>query len=140
MGYTHYWEQLNGAIPAAAWTLIQADAKKLIAASPVKLAFDYDEPTKKPVCDASEIRFNGVGDEGNETFMLMPEPADFEFCKTAHKPYDLVVCAILACAKEHAADFIDVSSDGEAEEWAEELAWADSVLGRTLALPFKDWE
>lgn len=133
MGYTHYWRQPLG-IPAAAWALIQADAAKLIAASPVKLAFDYDETDKAPACSAEEIRFNGLGDDGHETFMLTPDAEDFEFCKTAFKPYDLVVCAVLACAAEHTGK-IAVSSDGDVSDWRDGVEWASKVLGRSVPCP-----
>jgi hypothetical protein len=140
MGYTHYW-RMNQDIPRDAWAKIQADAAKIIAASPAKLALEYDEPERLPICDGIEIRFNAADeDESCETFVLRPEMQDFEFCKTRQYPYDTPVCAILACAAEHAPNAIRVSSDGDEGDWAEPLAWASKVLGRTVPSPISKAE
>lgn len=40
------------------------------------------------------------------------EGEQFYFCKTARKPYDAVVCALLIAAKDAYGDSIRVSSDG----------------------------
>ncbi len=111
----------------------------------ILLAYEYDSPVepqefdvfgnkkmlpKCPEVSDELIRFNGWKDEGHETFMLhkkMPEPQPFgqgkqyfEFCKTAHKPYDLAVGLILLSASNHAPKTITVSSDGSWDvEWAE---------------------
>ena len=138
MGYTHYWRQENGEIPAAAWANITADARMLIHAAAMRqihLWREYDEPDTAPLVDAEGIFFNGTGDEGHETFVLNRDGEDFQFCKTAYKRYDLVVVAILAAAQQHAPDHIKVSSDGDAESWAAGLAFAKEVLGRDVPLP-----
>jgi len=85
------------------------------------------------------IRFNGKDDEGHETFMLTPDPSDFNFCKTAQKPYDLVVVAIL-CLLAHRTD-TGVSSDGDRSDWAEGLKLAQRVapdcqMPSTVAPPY----
>lgn len=134
MGYTHYW-RMSKDIPVSAWAKIQADAAKLIATSPAPLAYEYDKTDKPPVCDENEIRFNGRDEDGHETFLLKREQKSFEFCKTASKPYDTVVCAVLACAHEHAPEAITVSSDGDGDDWAGPLVWAGDVLGREIPLP-----
>lgn len=140
MGYTHYWRQEGDAIPAEAWAKIMADTKRLIKAageSQITLWHDYDEPGTAPEVTNENIWFNGADDNGHETFELVPGPADFTFCKTAYKPYDRVVCAILAIAKEHAGDAIVVTSDGEKSDWKPALEWASTVLGRPVAFPVK---
>jgi hypothetical protein len=81
------------------------------------------------------IRFNGVGDDGHETFCLTKEASGFEFCKTAGKPYDILACAILAAAKQHAGDGLNVSSDGDANDWVEGLSFASKVLKRAVPYP-----
>lgn len=134
MGYTHYWRKPT-ATPAALWSLIQADAQKIIAASPVKLAFDYDETNKAPECSKELIRFNGIGKDGHETFYLTPDAESFEFCKTACKPYDLIAVAVLAIAAEHAPGLINVSSDGDTDDWKDGIAFASKVLGRPVTMP-----
>lgn len=135
MGYTHYWK--HSTIDKMTWDSILIAAEELIRHSPVELRFDYDidEPAQ---CDEECIRFNGVGDNGHETFLLTREMQLFEFCKTARKPYDLIVCAILAVAAEQAFQ-IEVVSDGDFDddEWVDALAYASRILGRPIVLPFK---
>lgn len=90
-----------------------------------KLAFEYDEPEREPVFSENLIRFNGVGDEGHETFVVTPSARDFEFCKTARKPYDTAVVAILCLLHHHTE--IEVSSDGVPEDWWRGLEFARRI-------------
>jgi hypothetical protein len=145
MGFTHYWHQPVGTpIPADAWAKIAADARKLVESAPCTLLAEYDEPGTTPEITGSAIWFNGAGGEGHETFFLERTPSGriydgehFSFCKTARKPYDRVVIAILACAAEHAPEHIRVESDGDEEDWRPGLGWASAVLGRPITLPVK---
>ena len=75
-----------------------------------------------------EIRFNGreEGDRGHETFSLQRKSDKrledyasrlnrkyiFDFCKTARKPYDIVVCCLLVILKHRLGNMIEISSDG----------------------------
>lgn len=91
----------------------------------LEVAYEYDEPDREPVFSETEIRFNGVGDNGHETFYLSPEMRDFEFCKTACKPYDTAVVAVL-CLLAHHTD-VRVSSDGDPSDWEAGLAFAKRI-------------
>ena len=133
MGYTHYWRKPNP-ISLGAWEQIKDDAQKLIAASPVTIQYEDDDVRPPEVSDA-HIRFNGVGEDSYETFVLDPAMDEFQFCKTAAKPYDLIVCAILAVAQEHAGKSIRVSSDGDAGDWKDGIEFASKTLGRPVPLP-----
>ena len=97
----------------------------------------------------NEIRFNGreEGDRGHETFSLqrmsdkrLEEYAErldrnyiFDFCKTARKPYDIVVCCLLVILKYHLGNMIEASSDGA--DWTNDEgvyyeidgAWSDAI-------------
>lgn len=87
------------------------------------------------------IRFNGIGEDGHETFYLpkiytrkMPSLLShtdllFQFCKTANKPYDLAVCCCLIIAKHYLGDDIKVSSDGSLDEWKEAIDKCQEHLG-----------
>ena len=134
MGYTHYWK-ITDEIGDNAWAAICEDAEKLLAQSPCKLAWEYDEPTRPPQANEAFIQFNGVGDDGHETLLLERSPEDFVFCKTAQKPYDQAVCAILAVAAGH-SPLIQVSSDGDMDDWKPALEWASQVLGRPVTISF----
>lgn len=134
MGYTHYWYGLRPFTPAE-WQLICDDTAKLVAKSPVKLVREYDQPTEKPEIAADVIAFNGPGEEGDETFWFQREPDDFQFCKTASKPYDLIVTAILMVSHKHAPDALRISSDGGAEDWKAGHDFIVAQLGDGYTIP-----
>jgi len=82
-----------------------------------KLPVNLDANLQGTACASVKygIYLNGIGSDGHETFVLAhPNPTTVEdnswciggkpgeingFCKTARKPYDLVVCAVLCRAK-----------------------------------------
>ncbi len=148
MGYTHYWYQC-APIRGADWLKIKSDTVKLIEAAPCKLAFEEGDPDPPRVSDAM-IRFNGTPDpDGHETFLLEPFPRNpfyphgkteaFTCCKTAYKPYDIVVCGVLAVARAASPTTIRVSSDGGEDAWRKALDWASRVLGYPVLFPVGDY-
>jgi hypothetical protein len=65
---------------------------------------------------------------------LHPEDAlKFNFCKTAYKPYDLAVTALLIIAKHHLNHNILVSSDGQPKDWLDARRIVKHQLGHTFA-------
>lgn len=155
MGYTHYFKTSKDGIPVAAWEKICADVKTLLSNLPkhslsaggynatdsLVLQLEYDEPGTLPLVDDSRIQFNGNAELGHETFWFerVPTPSEhgldgnrdyvFAFCKTARKPYDLVVCAVLIVAAKHAASYLGIGSDGDLDDWKPAFDWTVSVLG-----------
>jgi len=139
MGFTHYWyrnEHLNPTEFAAA----VADCKKVCDACTVEIAFDLDEPLLAPVFSVDLIRFNGIGEDGHETFYIPlnfdndyrrtdDEGRLFAFCKTARKPYDDVVTACLIVFQHHLNGAFLVKSDGDFGEWKEGREICQQVLG-----------
>jgi len=150
MGYTHYWNFKPGTLKD--WEAKIADVDKIIAASKDKYELDLEGSTDE------RIWLNGPEDARDlchETFD-MPRKAGgpaqrvadapeyrsagmegFDFCKTARKPYDDVVVACLCVLAETG---LDVSSDGDGEEWEEGRALAQEVLGRPIANPIASEE
>tara|TARA_R100001129_G_scaffold172045_1_gene142467 strand:+ start:20 stop:553 length:534 start_codon:yes stop_codon:yes gene_type:complete len=160
MGYTHYWRQLRD-FTDTEWQeltrlakLITADGRGVLARHP------YDEHAL--TIDDESIYFNGIGDEGHETFCITKKKrpkADyeeqeaydrqgaFEFCKTAHKPYDKYVVAVL-CAlynievKEWPlgdGKIMSISSDGNTKDWTEGLFHAvRSTRQEEMYCPIRD--
>lgn len=119
MGYTHYWRVLAPIAPAK-FAALASDAKQLIEDNlTAPLAYEYDEPAKPALFDESAIRFNGLGDDGHETFVITPEETDFEFCKTARKPYDAAVCVVLLLAGKRGLATITSDGNPDDEGWAE---------------------
>ena len=104
-----------------------------------------DDSTEKPAVTKDMIRFNGVGDDGHETFLLNREdkPAEwssdqenvFNFCKTACKPYDIYVTATLILARFHLGEKnIKISSDGIITDWEAGLSLLNTTLGKNLEI------
>lgn len=137
MGYTHYWEKPNGLKNSKFLDYIN-DLREVTKGSEDILQLEYDEA--KPIEISTEaVSFNGIGDDGHETFYLTPDAEDFAFCKTACKPYDTYVVAALILAKYHFEDAIEVSSDGCKGEWEEGLALLKEALPTLdLEIPILD--
>ena len=144
MGYTHYWyRQADKDFDPKTWGKFIADSKKLADSLPsdVRIQFEWDTP-EAPVFDDSQIRFNGVGNAGHETFEIprvcppatdyhemKEDPKVFGFCKTARKPYDLLVTAVLALYKHYFGQAVKVHSDGDAPDWQAGIKFVAKVLG-----------
>jgi len=151
MGYTHYWERRSGKdFTVKKWNKYVRDCKKLHDNLPKEVVVQFEEDDCIPAqFDEKAVRFNGVGSEAHETFAInrvCPEqPAwreknesHFDFCKTAYKPYDLLVTACLLVYR-HTMTGVKVSSDGGKADWkhAKELVKAVLpeyvLLGKTIS-------
>lgn len=124
MGYSHYWERSNKPVTDKKWNAFIADVQKIFTAHDDIICRELDVPNRKPIVNDTEVWFNGKGDDGHETCVIRrdfeqvawrtdKEPS-FTFCKTAHKPYDEVVVAVLSCLHHHIPMF-KISSDGGKE-------------------------
>ena len=122
---------MSGEIDQETFNIIAADCKDVCDNSNVPLAFDHDFEGKEPVFGPDVIRFNGVGDDGHETFLIYRDGHEggFSFCKTAQKPYDEVVCACLIVLNHHLGDKIEISSDGDNDKWDPGRDLCEKVLG-----------
>ncbi len=131
MGYTHYWRRTEGyRSEGRQYANAIKTAGKIVTASKILAGWNGEG---KPEVGAEGIAFNGIGDAaGHETFELpgsVHALTAFEFCKTARKPYDVVVTAVLATVAHLAPGAITVSSDGNPAEWADGIALAREVTG-----------
>ncbi len=126
MGYTHYWyAKAKTELPN--WDQFTEKVNLIVGND------DGESFTIEPALQKAEVNDEHVWIEGNpshESFVFerlpknMPwrenEPWVFNFCKTARKPYDTYVTAILIAALDHwGSDVVKVSSDGDIEEWEE---------------------
>jgi len=137
MGYTHYYRQ-GKTIETAVWErLTKATIGVLSIAKEmgVTIVGGMGEAGSKPEISDSCIALNGNPD--HETLYLERVPTipayragqgHFAFCKTAYKPYDVVVTAILCLAAHITEGAFKVSSDGGPSDWAEGLALANKVV------------
>lgn len=133
MGYTHYWTQPRS-FTQDEWAKLCDVCHKVIVQSGEAILNGWGEGS--PTITTEMIALNGDASIGldHETFSIARIGADkWAFCKTAHKPYDIVVTALLSyLAAYH--DF-DVSSDGDHHAWEAGVDLANQATGLTIANP-----
>jgi len=141
MGYTHYWK-IPRVLDEKLFKILSEELRTATGLLPTKsksaqqdnegviyLAGGNGEG--EPIFDNSKIVFNGQDDLSHETFAILQRGNDdFEFCKTARKPYDLMVCFSLLRLKHHFPE-ADISSDGGAKDWSAAKKFYKKVFGET---------
>ena len=161
MGYTHYWRQQRD-FTDTEWQELTRLAKLITADGQGILANAFSDKNSKPTIDNEEISFNGIGDDGHETFCITRKKRDlydyekqdsiqdaymhdksgggvFNFCKTAHKPYDKYVVAVLCAIYRVQRDIMNISSDGNTADWTEGLFHAvRSTREEEMLCPIRD--
>lgn len=128
MGYTHYWE--SGPISPDTLAALATDVRNIVLASELPIA-GWDG-TGEPEYGPDRISLNGIGDDAHESFVIEPS-GEWTFCKTAYKPYDVVVTAALLALRDRTG--ARLSSDGDTPDWIAGHALAERATGRTIA-PF----
>ncbi len=143
MGYTHYFEQTRD-FTDKEWQEIKSFAAQLLRRGSFKLIIDCKYDQKFKIND-KHILFNGIKNEGHETFVLdklkgrhpdyyTPQEIReakgvFNFCKTAQKPYDDYVVAFLCGVNVLAPGALIITSDGWKHEWKDGLNLAQYICG-----------
>lgn len=124
MGYTHYWEGRAKATPEILDAISAVIAKSGV---PIRGGFGKGEPE----VNADRIWLNGdeSTDDDYETFLVNFDDPEWTFCKTARRPYDTVVVAILTLLAEANPDTFSWSSDGDAEDHAAGVELAFTAAG-----------
>jgi hypothetical protein len=148
MGYTHYWEYKPDAIE---------DTEKLRkrfkrASKQIKKFAEFITTNKsevykicgglgvgKPIFNESEVWFNGDRSQhmDHETFKIYWSENSNGFCKTARKPYDLVVCFALLTFAEILPEVFTFSSDGTVadDEWQVGCEFYETFTGMVAKMP-----
>jgi hypothetical protein len=111
MGYTHYFNFIEE--PSREKFIEFAEGVKQLVATAQEAGIEIADEEYGD----DKIVFNGVGANSHETFYVSADGVDFNFCKTAQKPYDTAVTASLILAKKIFGDNIKVSSDGNWSDW-----------------------
>jgi hypothetical protein len=151
-GYTHYW--MWHARPGAdALRACVADMDRIVEMRRGSLADRQDRTGTAAVFLGSgtfedagapgpDIMFDGIGEDGYETFgfplaPFMADRPEFQFVKTAAKPYDEVVTACLIVARDHfRPEVLTIASDGTwLPDWVAGAALYEKALGRTATDP-----
>lgn len=156
MGYTHYVTRpVKNAGSASFYGKLALDAKKLCDyanANGIRIRNGAGEGEP----EFTEFYFSINGDashyvEGrdlaHETLYWAGVPTHpkhregesnyFNFCKTAMKPYDAVVTAILIRAKSIYGSCVEISSDGDWSEWQAGREMYETVFGEVAECPFE---
>ena len=153
MGYTHYWRQLRD-FTDTEWQELTRLTKLITADGSSILANGISDKNSRPTIDNEQICFNGIGNDGHETFRITKKKrakADyeeqeaydrqgaFELCKTAQKPYDRYVVAVLCAIYRVQRDVMNISSDGNTADWTEGLFHAvRSTREEEMYCPIRD--
>ena len=162
MGYTHYWRQLRD-FTDTEWQeltrltkLITADG---VGSERVKPVLATSGPNDPITINNKVIMFNGIGEDGHETFLINKKKrakADYEeqeaydrqgafdFCKTAQKPYDKYVVAVLCALYNmfghyNMTPMSEITSDGNSDDWKEGMFHAvRSTREEEMSIPFQE--
>lgn len=143
MGYTHYWDlkptdQTREQVKIA-FSEVENLFDKLPQHSTSAGGYYVDEPlrlkggtgTGKIEINHEVLIFNGDAKQGldHETFYFdLNEMSDFNFCKTARKPYDFAVCVALLAMANH-IDGFKFSSDGTLADWKPAIDFYNEKVG-----------
>jgi hypothetical protein len=129
MGYTHYFN-IEKSPSEENWSSFKVEVESLIENAPKHLGVEIKGPTGGGLAVVTEdsVRFNGDREEDLdfETFAVDRDNSMSGFCKTGHRPYDTVVCAVLLSAKQWLD--ADVSSDGEGDDWIPGMQYYQKVV------------
>ncbi len=160
MGYTHYVTRpIKNAGSSHMFGKLLLDAKKLCDhanANGIRIRNGSGEGEP----EFTEFSFSingdaeGFSDDGrdlaHETFHWAGIPVHpkhregesryFDFCKTAMKPYDAVITAILIRAKTIYGNCVNISSDGEWQDWQAGREMYQTVFGEVAECPFSKVE
>jgi len=140
MSYTHYWDQKAEA-SYMQWLAIEEHFKNVLIQAICKKDLDYciqyESNDSSPVLITNgHIQFNGIDDEGHETFGLSRiNVGEFELCETDNKPYDKFVVFVLILAHNLAPGCYIITSDGDAKDWQKDLDQLNALCETEYTLP-----
>lgn len=133
MGYTHYWKsnQDNKLKPEHWLNIIHHTRLSLIDQFP-QIKIERVHITN------AFIEFNGLDNQGHEDFWFTTQKTEFSFCKTARKPYDLLVVGVLLLANHYAPNEWIITSDGTKQEWQgilDTITATNPFIPRNIQIP-----
>lgn len=160
MGYTHYWNiKINNSYDSNKmrdnFSKVAKDVNKALTmlpkSNPTAGGYCEEYPVKisggchgypRPIVNESEIWFNGDEAQGmdHESFSIGVDDfydglyeGKFSFCKTARKPYDLLVCfTLISLAHHFPKNVFTFSSDGGTDDWAPAFDFYTQVTGKKV--------
>jgi len=107
MGYTNYWTQTRD-FTNDEWTKVKREYEWLLEMDDRNIIRDETYPD-----DYDLIIFNGKGELSHETMIIrkIKNSEDFQFCKTARKPYDIGVWHMLGFIKSNTEAYSEIRRD-----------------------------
>lgn len=129
MGYSHYYSTDKRTDDI--FTALAYDTRRIIdAAQKGEILLGDWEGKGDPIVTDTEIAFNGLGDDlGYETFQIAKGEWGQHFCKTAERPYDAVVVAVLLRYAFLLRDGAVLHSDGDYAQWQAGARLYEAVFG-----------
>lgn len=106
MGFTRYWE----------FKSLDSEKFKDFSKLCGLLIDTMGIPVEDVTINDTQVRFNGVDEDGHETFNFSLNKPDFNFCKTNLKPYDELVCGCLYIANLLFRSDVKINHDSEPDE------------------------
>lgn len=106
MGFTRYWE----------FNSLDTEKFKDFSRMCDLVIETMDIPVEDVTINDTQVRFNGVDEDGHETFLFSLNKPNFNFCKTNLKPYDELVCGCLYIAKVLFGEDVTINQDSEPDE------------------------
>ena len=143
MGYTHYL-RFKKSVTKGKLSKVSADVKKafeLVKSECLNIVIKDGWGENEPQIDENAICFNGDAskNEDYETFVVRVGEKGFNFCKTAHQPYDVYVCVACLVLKEHFGDDLCLTSDGIYKDDDDRGVDIDLLLGGKYSIN-DDWQ
>ena len=146
MGYTHYYRN-KPAFTDEQWSAFCVEVRQLFQSyrGVVALGNGHGEPLSSPYIGRDEIAFNGIDDDSHETAFVSKFRDEFQFCKTARKPYDEVVVKFYKLIRKYLPT-TELMSDGGIEifggrkimvnnKWTYLTGGYEVAVGDTVILP-----
>ena len=104
MGYTNYWE-CETDFTDDEWSAVCEEARYIKDIAGAGYGENMFRALDSVDILENEICYNGVADNGCETFYLTKKATDFSFCKTREMPYDIYVWHLLTFCQMIKKDF-----------------------------------
>lgn len=130
MGYAHYFKQIKP-VPADQWDEVLEAKDKIVKFKEGLIDIEDDSLN-------GDLNINGVGEDSHENLYIDPDHnkiGEFQFCKTANKPYDVVVVAILCVINDICHGCFKITSDGDRDDWKAGRELASAALGDFYDIP-----
>lgn len=134
MGFTRYWTRTEKPLTEE---FVDAVRNIIALAEDKGIHICGGNGDGEPMISTEQIWINGdatIGADHESFYLATDQPAEWDFCKTAEKPYDFVVKRILETAK--AMEIVkNVDSDGECEEMTD-VEWVDYCAEMRKKYPY----